>query len=363
MKQRLTSVIAARQKRPSRFLNARLIVGVLCIILIFATPAAGSANQSPSGLSAQISSYETMVPTWTQTASPSMTASPTWTPTPTQTATPTNTPTPHIQIDRPQILVSTNNVLYVYTQTGELLESYEIPYPIEPRPYIEKALDIIPGPNKTIFVYNGTNNPYLSILDRNSGTWTHTTYPGWSTISYGKGGIGRFSKYIYLTDMYTSQNEESGILRFNTRDGSYTSHALGIKWNTLTIGQDNLLYANKVWSNELQVLDPISMQGTDRVLLSSLSYPDWSIAVNAEGDIFGVALNSNIYHFNNTGLLLNTVRITSNLYDIDISEKGQFVVSGSSGLIIVLDENLVLQNYFFVYPNSFYSYVAFVPGQ
>lgn len=360
MKQRLTSVIAAQQKSPINFVNARWIIVVLCIILVFALPAAGSANQSHSGLSAQISLYETMEPTWTTTYSVTPTATPTITTTPTATetaiitASPTLTPMPN----RPQILVSTNNILYVYTQNGELLESHEIPYPLEPRPYIEYAREIIPGPNNTIFVINGAYDPYLSILDRNSSTWTHTTDPGWNLLSYGEGGIGRFAKYVYLNDMDVDQ---SGILRFNIRDGSFERYTTYKNWSTLTIGQDDLLYALTLFSREIQVLDPISMKEIRRFMLSTTRIIS-SVAVNSQGDIFGVGLDNSIYHFDKNGLLVDSVYVGSGLMDIDISDKGQFVVSGR-GFIFVLDENLVVQNKFWLYPYGTRIYVAFAPSQ
>ena len=176
MKQHLTSVIAARQKSPSNFLNARWIVGVLCIILISAFPDGGSANPSPADLSTETPTFtptvglpatiiiHTYTPTETPTGTATVTATPTLTTTPTFTITPTWTPPPtHTPIVTPskvpppndpmgsqQILVSTDDVLYVYTKTGELLESYDIPYPIEPQPITEYARDIIPGPDSCL---------------------------------------------------------------------------------------------------------------------------------------------------------------------------------------------------------------------
>ena len=259
-----------------------------------------------------------------------------------------------------QILVSTDDVLYVYTMTGELLESYDIPYPIEPQPITEYARDIIPGPDRTIIVYNGTFDPYLNILDRDTGAWTHITHSGWSTVNnIYYGGIGKFSKYVYVTDMYTYGNEECGIVRFNIQDASSDRYALGHNWNNLTIGLDNLVYAHRSLSREVSVLDPLSMQILREFKFATLGYI-WSVAVNEEGDIFGVASDGIIRHFDSNGLLLDSVAIGVGLSDIDISEKGQFVVSGRSGDVLLLDEDLVIQNRFTV--DGYKVFVAFLPS-
>jgi hypothetical protein len=358
MKQHLTSVIAARQKSPSNFLNARWIVGVLCIILIFANPVAGSANQSASDLSAQISSSADKVTISANTI----------------TAAQMNNQVRGVTKSDAQsngppedqhILVCTNDILYVYTQTGELLESYEIPYPIEPQPITEYARDIIPRSKNTIFVYNGTFDPYLSILDLNSGTWTHTTYSGWSSVNgVPYGGIGVFQKYVYLTDMFTYPDPEKGILRFNLSDGSFERYHLDHNdWNQLTIGLDHQLYAVSSNTYEIQVLDPLSME----IMHEFRFLPIYilSIAVNTQGDIFGAANDGKIYHFNNEGLLLNSVDLNlgSSLWDIDISQQGQFVVSSRRGDIVLLDENLIIQNQFSIGDFPFSVFVAFLPTQ
>lgn len=354
MKRRLTSTIAAWQKRHSTILNARWIVGVLFIILISAFPEGGSANLSPADLSTQS-------PTFTPTVGlPATIIFPTYTPTTGVSLTPTNVPATNESLGGQQILVSTGNVLYVYTEAGDLLESYEIPYPVEPRPYIEIARDIIPGANRTIFVYNGSYDPYLSILDRDTGIWTHVTHSGWSTVAgVYHGGIGKFSKYVYVTDMDTDGDEESGIVRFNIRDASSDRYAQGHGWNTLTIGLDNLVYAYSSWPREVSVLDPLSMQ-----ILRGFELPTpniWSIAVDEEGDIYGVDTYGWIQHFDNNGLLLESVAIGGNLSDIDISQNGQFVVSAWSGNITLLDEGLVIQNRFTVESNN-PIFVAFLPA-
>ena len=156
--------------------------------------------------------------------------------------------------------------------------------------------------------------------------------------------------------------EGSGISRFNIQDESFEKCTPYTEWTNVSIGLDNLGYAHSSYSGQLHVFDPISMQ-TVHGLMFSVPSVIVSIAVNEDGEIFGVAWDDKIYHMDNHGRILNSIESGIDLFDIEISEKGQFVVSGRRGDIMLLDENLVIQNQFEIIDSGKNVYVAFLPGQ
>src|SRR5687768_14867882 len=80
------------------------------------------------------------------------------------------------------ILVSTNGLstqlLQEYTPSGTLVQSQDIPA----GGVAEDARDLVADSTGSILLYNGTFDPYLSTLST-SGTWSHQTYSGWSTVN------------------------------------------------------------------------------------------------------------------------------------------------------------------------------------
>ncbi len=101
------------------------------------------------------------------------------------------------------ILVSTRDVLYEYTESGTLVQSYAIP----PGPITratEYARDIVSTSPGEVMIYNGTFDPYLTTLDISADSWSHETYQGWSTVNNGTyGGIAASENYVFVTDMKT----------------------------------------------------------------------------------------------------------------------------------------------------------------
>src|SRR5262249_4859030 len=86
------------------------------------------------------------------------------------------------------LLVSTDGaapqqLLQEYTSGGTLVRSLAIP----PGGPAEDARDLVADSSGNILVYNGTFSPYLSTYST-SGSWSHQTFAGWSTVnnvSYG----------------------------------------------------------------------------------------------------------------------------------------------------------------------------------
>ena len=248
------------------------------------------------------------------------------------------------------VWVSTNNSIAEYNQSGTLLtSSISVPYDGGARPVTELSRDLIIDPNGAIHIYNGTFDPYLSIYYPITSTWTHETYSGWSTVNnVSYGGIARYQKYIFLTDMTTfgdgGADEAKGIVRYDTGNDTFLRFADTIEFIDLNRGLDGLLYALRSDETSVDVYDPLT---NNLVRTLNLGTGVRGIAVNEEGDIFGASWDGNIYHFDANGVQLNSVSSgTNDLTDIDITCEGQIAVGARFGEVIFSDESLTTVTFF-----------------
>jgi hypothetical protein len=267
--------------------------------------------------------------------------------------------------DATDLLVITNNTLREYTTAGALVQSFDIPYP-GGRPGTESARGVTVGQDGQAYVYNGTFNPYLSGLDPTAGTWSDTTYPGWSTVAtVGYGGVARYQQYIFASDMNTAGAPENGIIRFNPAEGTAVRFGDTRDFRTVSVGLDGNVYG--IESAQIDVYDPISLD-----LLRTLTVPSSpdprGVAVDASGDIFTSDWNGYVYHFDASGNLINSLNTTplvgglgiNNLTNIGVSATGNLAITGDSGYVIYTDESFTSPTVFHADNNSLDTFVVFV---
>ena len=231
------------------------------------------------------------------------------------------------------------------TRDGGIVQTIPIP-----RPGDDEARDLVVDRQKSLQVFNGTFDPYLSTYDP-AGGWTHHTYPGWSIINNGTyGGIATFEDYVFVTDQRTfgPGDEPSGIVRFSLRDYSAARFADGGDYIDLTLGLDGLLYAlypsGSPGGTSVDVFDPASL-----ALLRTVSLPfglsPRGLAVDAAGRIFTAGFDQ-IRRFSRTGTLERSVTTSAlvgsfhDLGDIDIDASGRLVMGGWCGEILVSNSDL-----------------------
>ena len=216
------------------------------------------------------------------------------------------------------------------------------------------ARDITVDGKNRLAVYNGTFDPYLSTYDPADGSWTHHTFPGWSTVdNVTYGGIASFGDYIYVTDMRTfgdgGADEEYGIVRFDINDYSAERFATP-EFIDLNIGLNGLLYAVHTTERAVTEYDPLTMQP-----LRSFGVFEnvRGVAVNRAGHIFTAGLDGIIRRLEG-GPNFEAVSIPgARLWDIDVAENGSVVVSG--GYQVVTDESLDHVASFFDPPGALFS--------
>ncbi|MGF1577918.1 MAG: Ig-like domain repeat protein [Gemmataceae bacterium] len=233
----------------------------------------------------------------------------------------------HERADNPlasqsNILVSVEGHIVELTPTGTVVADVIVPTAeMNARPR-----DLVIDQLGNAQIFNGTFDPTLATYDPATGELSETTFPGWSTdndIRYG--GIGTFEEYIFLTDMDTPGDTESGIIRFDTTDSSFVRFADGTDYTDLTVGLDGILYALHA-GNFLDKFDPMSMTPMGTVTLAQNVN---GIAVNANGEIFASARDINeLFHFDTNGVLVNQISTGMNAAsDIDLSSDGTIIAA------------------------------------
>jgi hypothetical protein len=225
-----------------------------------------------------------------------------------------------------------------YTPTGTLVRSVNIP--ATPGSNFDYARDLVEDPSGKVYVYNGTFTPYLAAYNPTTNSWSQSTYPGWSTVSnVSYGGLAEFGNYLYASDMATAGAMPNGVVRFNLADGSATRFG-NVDFTELNIGLDGKLYALSGATSTIYVYDPISTALLRTVALPSADYR--AVAANASGDLFTVAWNNVISHFNSNGALLSSITLNSStgapfMYnfsdEIDMAPDGTLAIGTFSGYI------------------------------
>lgn len=250
------------------------------------------------------------------------------------------------------VIVSTNEVLHEYTTDGVLVQSIEIPYP-GPGSATESARDVAVDPRGRAYVYNGTFDPYLSVLLRGGESWWHGSLPGWNTINNGTyGGIAVTRRHVFLTDMRLSGEDATlqGMVRVDIQNGTWERFAQDIEPIDLNLGLDDKLYAlypgGSPGGRMIDVYHPATLAYERTIdLTATLGFTAHrSIAVNAEGEIFLADWDSELQRLDENGNLLDVINLNSavgsfNLYDVDVSAEGVVVVGDRFGSVVVTDES------------------------
>lgn len=268
------------------------------------------------------------------------------------------------------LLISTDNVIYEYSRSGTLRQTFNAEYP-GGYPTPEVARDVVVASNGDAVVYNGTFSPYLSSLAPTTGTWTHRTTSGWDTNNNGTyGGVATFGNYAFATDMGQSGDSNKGVVRFDLTNSTVTRFANNLSSNDLNIGHDKLLYVLTEGSNpgkRIDVYEPTTMQFVRTLDLSSLFSPvvDFrSIAVNAAGEIFIADWNGNVQKLSANGAVLDSISLfgiarSPNLVDIDLSRDGMIAVGDRDGGVTIMNSDFTSISTFGIGFDE--AFVGFVP--
>jgi uncharacterized delta-60 repeat protein len=289
-------------------------------------------------------------PAPTPTATPTGTPA-TATPTPTPTLTPTPTPTP-IPTPRP---INPNNILVLipnvggnavreFTPAGSLVQTIEFNYNGGTYPGTEHLRDIIVDQDGVISGYNGTFAPLLTRYSSSTGTFTHSSFPGWSTVNnIYLGRITSYQNFVFVTDEATYGGEPRGIVRFDTSNGTAVRFASNTQFRSLTVGMDGNLYAVRDSAQAVAVYDPVTLDFVRDIPFPApvIATGFMSMAVDQNSRLYLFAGQGNLYRLDSSGAV-EASQATSfhSVTDIEIDESGRLIMSEMGGRVIVGDTSL-----------------------
>lgn len=255
------------------------------------------------------------------------------------------------------ILVTSQNQICEYTPDGLLVSCIEVPYP-GGRPGTEVCRDLVIDRDGKINVFNGTFEPYLSVLDPNTGVWSHYTEATWSivnNVSYG--GIATYGSFVYVVDQ-TLEGTGGGV-RFDI-DDAYSALTFGdtsTDYIDISVGLDGRMYGVRASEVQVDVLDPIHLGVQATIFVGA---PVRAVTVNADGRIFGANWDGYLYAFEQDGSVSDSINLSLPwLVDIDVSAEGSIVASSGFGDVIVTDELFNAPSTFIVGFQT--AFVALVP--
>ena len=231
---------------------------------------------------------------------------------------------------------ATTEQISEYTLDGSLVQEIAVSHGGD-----DFVRDLVVGEDHCIEAYAGTTSPVLVTMQVAEGTSSDHSLDGWSTAStLSTGGIASLGDFVFVTDMQTaSPGEADGIIRFDTTDFSAVRFGAGDDYVDLTIGHDGLLYGLE-GSTIVHVFDPYSLAELRTVTLSVVPMHR-ALAVDQHGDLFCAAWNGTIYHYDPSGLLVDSLATgVSNLGDIDLRADGMIAVTSWLGPILVTDTSL-----------------------
>jgi hypothetical protein len=240
------------------------------------------------------------------------------------------------------ILVSNRTSIYEYTLLGTQVQKLAD---------LTDIRDIAVDAKGTVFVYDGTFNPVLRIIDPASGTSDSLTFPEWSTVNNGSfGGIAAFDRYVFVTDMWTYGDSDSGkgVIRFDVKGRSAVRFAGNLEPIDLNIGKDKLLYVLSPGGSPegriVHIFNPVDLTLIDTLNLAGIF--GWtghrSIAAAANGDMFIADWDGDIQRIDSTGAIKDTAKTSAFFNDIDITRDGNLLLGDHSSILYVYDSSLTL---------------------
>lgn len=247
-------------------------------------------------------------------------------------------------IDPNNILVSVRHSIREFTPEGALVQVIPLNYGgrnYPGNPPREEPNDLVVDQYGVIDCFNGYWNPFLTRYSPASNTFTHKTFPGWSTIGSGTGGLATYKNFVFATDKDTVPGMAKGIVRFDVFNNSAARFATTIEFNDLNIGLNGLLYGLASSQGDIYVFEPTTMQMLRHIVKPS--NVDWinSIAADRRGRLFIAVRDGTIYHLNDSGSV-QTARVTgfTGLRDIDIDDSDRLIVAQWNGNVLVGDTSL-----------------------
>ena len=255
------------------------------------------------------------------------------------------------------LVVTRGSEIVEYRPDGIAVSVLPVPFPPGPRGPDDPLGGIMFDSEARLAVYNGAAQPWLSVYQASTGTWTHASLPGWSTFTNpGLAGLVTAGHDVYVTDFGTLEGPERGIVSFDG-DAGYAGTRFGL-FDTadLSIGPDGRVWALLPFSSQTYGYDPLSGEVETTVALEG---PVSGFVVRDDGGFYGVS-GDRLRSFDAKGLSQDTlVTAIPEQLDVAIGPGGRLAIGSGQGEVVLTDASLASATTFLVGGGA--ASVAWVP--
>lgn len=237
--------------------------------------------------------------------------------------------------------------LHFYNYLGELVRQVNVPE-VNDRPEYNTA-DIAILDDGRVAVFNGFNEPVLSVYTPESHSWAHLEASEWSRINSKRyGGIDAIGNRVFASNMDSYQDDTNGIVVFDLDDNSVT-YFEGEELIDLTVGYDGFVYGlsrqSQYYSavrHAIHQYAPDTLQRLKSIEVDSLHGGPSSVAVDANGHWFISTSRGRIVEYDPQGEEVNVLDLALyGSFDIAMSGSGQLVVTNAASQISQTDTRLM----------------------
>jgi len=265
------------------------------------------------------------------------------------------------------LLVSADDYLQEYQQTGARVSSIGIPQP--PNQVNQQSKGLTVDSFGKVDVLIGNFDLYLDTYGPGTSSWSQQTFTGWSVVGRTiYGDAAAFQNYVFSNDMATGNYPDTlkGLIRFDMSGGPTVRFADSQDFVDVTMGLDGLLYGNT--GQSVYVYDPVTLALVRTINFSSLVYDVPSVAVDAAGNIIAAEYGGTVVKIDPTGTqILASLNLTSgphgtgeSLCHLALDSDGQVAIGDTLGTVFLTNESLASYSFFDVIPYTIYPPVVFV---
>ncbi len=222
--------------------------------------------------------------------------------------------------------------LHFYSYDKEFVQSVLIPSENN------SVRDVTVLDDGKIAVINGVYEPLLSIYNPLEGTWRHRAFESWGIVNVDSyGGIAHLGNTVFVTDMSTSGDGTSGIVRFNL-DTNVTEFFAGEEYIDIVVGLDNSLYA--LSGRQVDKYNPSTMELMDSFTITEAR----AIAVDGAGNIYTASWNGIIKRYHSSGVedqilnLYDTFESNFNraIYDMNMFDQNNIILTNRNSQMVTV---------------------------
>src|SRR5262245_13120395 len=195
-------------------------------------------------------------------------------------------PVPALAFTYGNFVVARGGDVVEYRTDGSLVRTIPVPFPPGTRTENDPLGGIMFDSEAHLAVFNGAAQPWLSVYDATTDTWTHASLAGWTTFpTPGFAGLVTSGRDVFVTDFGTAGGPERGVIEF-AGDLGYAANRFTDLFDTadLAIGPGDRIGALLAFSSVVALYDGGTKQDLGTVTLEGSVQ---GIALREDGSFYG----------------------------------------------------------------------------